>query len=60
MLYPITAGHLNSVWDYDNKVFTFDLTARGHIILFVLLINGFRIYKDKDINITWKRFKREK
>ena len=57
MLYPITAGHLKAEWDYENSICAFDLTAKGHIILFVLLINGFRLYKDKDINITWKRLR---
>ncbi|MCR5303582.1 MAG: hypothetical protein K6E33_03390 [Lachnospiraceae bacterium] len=60
MAYPFVAGHTDYTADYDNSTFLLDLSAKGHIMIVVLLYQGFLLYIDKDIKKTIKRFRREK
>ena len=57
MLYPVIAKHIHVYGSFDKKVIDVKGYAKGHVTVITLLINGLKIYFNKDIKKIIKLFK---
>lgn len=57
MLYPVIAKHIHVYGSFDKKLIDAKGYAKGHITVITLLINGLKIYFNKDIKKIIKLFK---
>lgn len=57
MLYALIHKHIQVYGDFENKVIDAEGFCKGHISIFVLLVNALKIYLDKNIRKLIKMFK---
>ncbi len=60
MLYPVIASHIHVYGSFDKKVIDVKGYAKGHVTVITLLINGLKLYFNKDIRKLIKLFKEAK
>ena len=59
VLYPFTGGAIEIIPEFENEVMEGNLFLRGRIFIITLLIEGWKLYFNKDIRKVIKDFKRE-
>lgn len=58
MLFAILSGHIDCQPDFENKVFEFNLHAKGHIRMITMVIAGWKFLFDPDL-IYLRKIKKE-
>ena len=58
MLFAVLSGHIDCQPDFENKVFEFNLHAKGHIRMITMVIAGWKFLFDPDL-IYLRKIKKE-
>ncbi len=59
LLLPLIPEKLQIIPDFENQVLEADVTARGRIVLFVLLVNGLAVYRNPAVRKVIMKFQRK-
>lgn len=59
IMYPCLGKNINITADFDNTILEYDIKFKGHITLFIIIVQILKLYTDREIRILISRLKRE-